>query len=104
MTALPDGTARYLAEGTDVGGDRTNRLVVLSPAGPAAFASPFPAALGQADGFTGILYPSPPDASGNQLGVRKTSQFAVGFLAAVSDTGAAPTTHVAGQAKGKGRK
>ena len=67
MTVLPDGTARYLAKGADVGGEQTNRLVVRPPAGPAAFAAPFPALLGQDDGFTGFLYLSPPDASGNQL-------------------------------------
>lgn len=89
MTVLPDGTARYLAKGADVGGDQTNRLVVRPPAGPAAFASPFPAAIGQDDGFTGFLSLSPADAAGNQLVVRESSPFAVGFLNAASNTGAA---------------
>lgn len=90
MTVLPDGTTRYLAKGADVGGDQTNRLVVRPPAGPAAFASPFPAALGQDDGFTGFLFLSPPDGSGNQLVVRETDPFAVGFLSAAGDTAGAP--------------
>ena len=89
MTVLPDGTARYLARGAEVGGDQTNRLVVRPPAGPAAFASPFPALLGQDDGFTGFLALSPADGAGNQLVVREVSPYAVGFLSAASDTGAA---------------
>jgi hypothetical protein len=97
MTVLPDGTARYLARGLAVGGEQTNRLVVRPPAGGVAFAPPFPAALGQDDGLTGFLSLSPADASGNQLVVRETSPFAVGFLSAAGDTGAAvdePTQQV----------
>lgn len=97
VTVLPDGTARYLARGSDIGGEQSNRLVVRPPSGPPAFASPFPAALGQDDGFTGFLSLSAPDGSGNQLVLRKASPFAVGFLSAASDTGAAvaePTTQV----------
>lgn len=88
MTVLPDGTARYLARGAAVEGKQTNRLVVRPPAGPSAFAAPFPAAIGQDDGFTGFLFLSPPDGSGNQLVVRKTSPFGVGFLSAAGDTAA----------------
>lgn len=78
MTVLPDGSVRYLALGNG-SSPYTNQLVVRPPSGPAAFASPFPAAFGQYSSYS-FLSLSPPDAAGNQLALRGGSPFGVSFL------------------------
>lgn len=78
MTVLPDGSVRYLALGSG-SGPYTNQLVVRPPSGPAAFASPFPAAFGQYSSFS-FLSLSPADASGSQLALRGTSPTGVSYL------------------------
>ena len=84
MTVLPDGSLRYLARG-ETSSPQTERLVVRPAAGPAAFASPFPAAFGQGSPLSGFLSLSPADAAGNQLVVRESSPFGVAFLAPGAD-------------------
>lgn len=96
MTVLPDGTGRYLMLGAAAGSVRTNQLVVRPPAGPAAFASPFPSVLGQYTSFDFLML-SPADAAGNQLVVREADPFGVAFLAPGADPAAAtiePTEHI----------
>ncbi len=88
MTVLPDGTGRYLMLGTPSGSAHPNQLVVRPPAGPAAFAAPFPIGFGQDSTFR-FLSLSPADAAGNQLAVRSVSPFGVAFLAPGADPASA---------------
>lgn len=88
LTVLPDGSGRYLALGATAGGTHTNQLVVRPPAGPAAFASPFPAAFGQYSSYDFVSL-SPADAAGDQLAVRGASPFGVAFLAPGANPAAA---------------
>ncbi len=74
MRLRADGTALYLARGLDVGSNDSTRLVVRPPAGPAAFASPFPSGFGDYV-TTSLLLLSPLDASGNLLAIRQASPY-----------------------------
>jgi hypothetical protein len=86
LSVLPDGSVRYIGA---IGSSNpyTNRLIVRPPAGPVAFAPPFPTVFGQ-DDSDDILFLSPQDAAGNQLVVREESPYGTAFLAPGADPGA----------------
>jgi hypothetical protein len=84
MVLRDDGSAAYLARGLDVGSDDATQLVVRSPGGPAAFASPFPSGFGQYS-TTSNLFLTAPDAAGNLLVVRQPNPGGVALLTPGAD-------------------
>ncbi len=79
MRLREDDSAVYLARGLDVGSDDLTQLVIRPPAGPAAFADPFPSGFGQYV-TTNLLLLSHLDAAGNLIAVRQASPLGVARL------------------------